>query len=140
MDIDFSDPRWVVQYDWTDPGPEVEDEGVFNAKIAEILLVREWKTLDPRLEWLGKVIQQIRRHRNNTQISVAQVAGLHPVALVLLEQGILNSEEVEETLYGLSPVLGVDPKHLRFAIRQLPDDDLILKVMFDERYEDWRTS
>lgn len=107
-------PTWTMTYDWTHGAPA---PGVVLRLIAALANGRTDLEPSPAAQNLGAYVQEMREARDESREEFARRAGLHPVALVLAERGLLTLTELSDALVSRIAIgLGVPMSHLHFIM------------------------
>jgi transcriptional regulator with XRE-family HTH domain len=107
-------PTWTMTYDWTHGAPA---PGVVLRLIAALADGRTDLEPSSTARNLGAYVQEMREARDESREEFARRAGLHPVALVLAERGLLTPTEFSDALVSRIAIgLGVPMSHLHFIM------------------------
>ena len=107
-------PTWTMTYDWTHGAPA---PGVVLRLVAALADGRTDLEPSSTAQNLGAYGQELREARAESREALARRAGLHPVALVLAERGLLTLTELSDALVSRIAIgLGVPMSHLHFIM------------------------
>jgi transcriptional regulator with XRE-family HTH domain len=107
-------PTWTMTYDWTHGAPS---QGVVLRLVAALAVGRTDLEPSPAAQNLGAYIQEMREARDESREAFARRAGLHPVALILAERGLLTPAEFSDAFRSRAAIgLGVPMAFLHFVM------------------------
>jgi transcriptional regulator with XRE-family HTH domain len=107
-------PTWTMTYDWARGAPP---HGVLLRVVAALAEARFDLEAPSMARNLGAYVHEIREARDWSRETLAQRSGLDPVAVTLLEQGLITEVECSDAFVSrLAVGLGVPLAQLRFVM------------------------
>lgn len=112
---DFLDPRWVITYNWSHPGPEVDDNKLLREMSVKAIFARKnVESIPPEAFGFAKYIDGLRIDKGWTPLDLAKAAWIHPVAAYMSLSGrTLTSEERVLLVEPLAKAFGLTRDQLR---------------------------
>jgi len=97
---DFRDPTWLMTFDWDAAGDDARDSTVLTNRlvVAAADRARQTESTVDNAATFGRYVESLRRARDWSRPFLAERARIDPLAVPLLELGLLTSHELTPKL------------------------------------------
>lgn len=128
MSIPASSPDWITSFDWERAGPQAGSAATLSRRLLAALQARDGLRDDladgEEAAAFGRYVAALRRARRWSRPQLAEQAGVDPLAIALLEEATLTTQELSPGLVArLARAFGMSAQEL--AINSAPQREAV---------------